>query len=237
MEVEVFNPHNKKLEELPTIYGFNNGGKSGWYHGQLIAEDGTPLGGHICSHESFMLGDLGILKGTRKDRHEGFKRHYPDGYKMEFVSLVNVMTHEGLTLAYKHNQEGHIRPPEDVNDPKVVVTVSNEDEGNLNHMHDPRMWAEEGKCMSCDNEGLIAKYDGNDEMKVCEVCYKKLESGEIDQCMDCKKFFPSKDLNDGSCDCRSEHCIHDSMHDGQRCSKCFSDRETDIAASISDWEM
>ena len=96
----VFNPHNKPLEELPIIYGFNNGGSKTWPYGVLLSEDGAILGGHTCSAESYMLGDLGILEGFRPDRHEGFQKHYPDGYKMEFVSHANVLSHEGLCAAH-----------------------------------------------------------------------------------------------------------------------------------------
>lgn len=101
----VFNPHNKPISELPIIYGFNNGGSAGWYNGQLLAEDGTALGGHVCSAEGYMLNDLGILKGTRPDRHKTFKEHYPDGYRMEFVGLADVRDHEGIAAAYAKNQE------------------------------------------------------------------------------------------------------------------------------------
>lgn len=77
-----YNPNDRPVEELPVIYGFNNGGSPGWYQGVLLAEDGTCLGGHVCSHESFMPGDLGVLEGSRNDRHEHFRQHYPDGYRM-----------------------------------------------------------------------------------------------------------------------------------------------------------
>ncbi len=81
-----FNPNGLAIEELPIIYGFENGG---WdernREGILLAEDGTFLGSHICSSESFMLSDLGIVEGTREDRHETFKEHYPNGYVMKFV--------------------------------------------------------------------------------------------------------------------------------------------------------
>lgn len=100
----VYNPNNKPLSELPIIYGYNNGGSYEWYEGVLMAEDGTYLGGHICSHEGYMYHDLGILEGTREDRHETFRQHYPDGYRMDFVSYDDVLTHEGLTEAYKRNQ-------------------------------------------------------------------------------------------------------------------------------------
>jgi hypothetical protein len=105
--IAVFNPKNRPIEELPVIYGFNNGGSPGWFSGQLLAEDGAGLGGHICSHEGYMPHDLGILDGSRPDRHETFQRHYPDGYRMEFVSLADVKSHEGLMAAYKLNQENN----------------------------------------------------------------------------------------------------------------------------------
>lgn len=101
----VYNPDGKSLEELPVIYGFNNGGSPGWYSAVLLAEDGAHLGGHICSSEGYMEHDLGILEGTRADRHETFKQHYPGGYRMEFVKGDDVRSHEGLMEAYRLNQE------------------------------------------------------------------------------------------------------------------------------------
>lgn len=100
----VYNPHGKPVETLPVIYGFNNGGSPGWYWGVLLAEDGTHLGGHVCSHEGYMEHDLGISEGSRPDRHEGFQKHYPDGYRMEFVGSDSVMTHAGITAACERNQ-------------------------------------------------------------------------------------------------------------------------------------
>jgi hypothetical protein len=100
-----FNPKDRPIDELPVIYGFNNGGSPGWYSAVLLAEDGTGLGGHICSAEGYMPHDLGILEGTRPDRHEEFRMHYPDGYRMEFIGEDRVRTHEGLLAAYKRNQE------------------------------------------------------------------------------------------------------------------------------------
>lgn len=100
----VFNPHDKPVAELPVIYGFNNGGSAGWYSACLIAEDGTGLGGHICSHEGYMPGDLGILKDSGSDRHEGFKAHYPDGYRMDFVPHSQVRDHAALAEAFRLNK-------------------------------------------------------------------------------------------------------------------------------------
>ena len=99
----IYNPHNKPVEELPVIYGFNNGGSDGWYSAALISEDGHGLGGHACSHEGYMPSDLGVLEGSRSDRHEDFKKHYPDGYRMDFVKYGDVKNHEGLKLAFERN--------------------------------------------------------------------------------------------------------------------------------------
>ena len=101
----IYNPHKKAFKDLPVIYGFNNGGSSGWLSAQLIAEDGTGLGGHCCSNEGYMQHDLGILHATRPDRHEGFKKHYPLGYRMEFVSYAKVKNHIGLRDAFKKNKD------------------------------------------------------------------------------------------------------------------------------------
>lgn len=101
----VYNPLDKPVEKLPIIFGFNNGGQPGLLHATLLAEDGAGLGGHACSCEGFMYGDLGILKDTRPDRHEGFREHYPDGYRMDFVPYSDVKKHEKLQAAFILNQE------------------------------------------------------------------------------------------------------------------------------------
>ncbi len=92
----IVNPHGKSIDDPPVTYGFNNGGSPGWYSGVLIAEDGTCLGGHVCSHEGYMPHDLGVLDGARPDRHETFLKHYPDGYRMEFVGFDDVKDHPKL---------------------------------------------------------------------------------------------------------------------------------------------
>lgn len=101
----VYNPHGKPLEDLPVIYGFNNGGGPYFLSAQLLAEDGTGLGGHACSDEGYMEADLGVLEGTRPDRHETFRKHYPDGYRMDFVPAAEVKGHAALNEAYRLNQE------------------------------------------------------------------------------------------------------------------------------------
>ena len=95
----IFNPHNNPVEELPVIYGFNNGGPPGWMSAVLLAEDGTYLGGHTCSSEAYMPADLGVLEGTRPDRHKDFQQHYPNGYRMEFVPSGALKDHERFNQA------------------------------------------------------------------------------------------------------------------------------------------
>lgn len=97
----IYNPKGVSEDQLPVIYGFANTNRPGWMEGVLLAQDGTPLGSHICSNEGYMLHDLGIVEGSRPDRHETFKQHYPDGYRMEFVGYDDVDAHVGLQKAFK----------------------------------------------------------------------------------------------------------------------------------------
>lgn len=98
--VAVFNPNDAPIDSLPFIYGFNNGGSIGMLHAVAISEDGEHLGSHLCSDECYMPHDLGILEGTRPDRHEkDYRPHYPNGYRMAFVSYADVGGHEGIQRA------------------------------------------------------------------------------------------------------------------------------------------
>lgn len=99
-ETAVFNPHNKPLDELPRIYGFNNGSHGYFLSAVALSADGVVLGGHGCSSEAYIPHDLGILEGTRPDRHEkSYQVHYPDGYVMEFVPGDKIANHTGLRKA------------------------------------------------------------------------------------------------------------------------------------------
>jgi len=111
MPYAVFNPLYKPEAALPVIYGFNNGGPFGWMQAVLIAEDGTPLGSHICSSEGYMPHDLGCVAGSRPDRHEGFRAHYPGGYRMEFVGIETRDGHAGLNAAIAANEALSPREP------------------------------------------------------------------------------------------------------------------------------
>lgn len=101
----VHNPNNVPLETLPIIFGFNNGGSGSIWYADLISQDGESLGSHICSHESYMPHDLGCIEGTRPDRHETFKKHYPEGYRMEFISHKDVPNTPLLLKAFELNKE------------------------------------------------------------------------------------------------------------------------------------
>lgn len=102
--VALFNPSNMPIESLPVIYGFNNGGSFYMLNAVAIAQDGVVLGGHGCSSEAYMPHDLGILEGTRPDRHETYRAHYPNGYRMEFVSHRDAGGHAGLQKAIDENK-------------------------------------------------------------------------------------------------------------------------------------
>jgi hypothetical protein len=93
LNTAMFNPLAKTIHDLPAIFGFNNGGSAGWLSAILMAEDGTHLGGHVCSDEVYMPADLGILDGTRPDRHEIF-RHIT---QMDIVwSLFHMLSWLGM---------------------------------------------------------------------------------------------------------------------------------------------
>jgi len=96
----IYNPLMKDLIDLPTIYGFNNGGRADWWEACALAEDGTELAGHICSSEAYMPADLGSLEGTSPYKHEAYQAHYPHGYKMEFVPSDKIDAHEKLKSLY-----------------------------------------------------------------------------------------------------------------------------------------
>lgn len=89
----------------PKIFCFSNRIDGGEGPAYAMAEDGTVLGAHYCSHETFVPGDLGVIPGSRPDRHERYAQHYPDGYEMEFVPSKNVRSHPGLLAAIELNRK------------------------------------------------------------------------------------------------------------------------------------
>lgn len=101
----VYNPHGKALDELPLIYAFSNvrGGGDGICY--AMAQDGTVLGEHFCSNEGYAPHDLGVIQGAREDRHEYYRKHYAEGYRMDFIRSDQVESHEGLRAAFALNQQ------------------------------------------------------------------------------------------------------------------------------------
>lgn len=87
----------------PKIFAFSNvvGGGDGIAY--AMAEDGTVLGSHWCSHECYVPGDLGVTPGHRADRHETYAEHYPDGYEMQFIPARDVKAHPALNAAFALN--------------------------------------------------------------------------------------------------------------------------------------
>ncbi len=68
-----------------------------------MAEDGTVLGSHYCTHQGYASSDLGC-DGSRPDRHEAYTAHYPEGYETEFISAKDQKDHEGLKSAIELNR-------------------------------------------------------------------------------------------------------------------------------------
>jgi len=99
------NPEGKPLDALPVIYAFSNvrGGGDGICY--AMAEDGTVLGSHWCSHELYAPHDLGVSEGARPDRHETYRKHYPGGYRMDFIVADAIEGNEGLKAAFALNQK------------------------------------------------------------------------------------------------------------------------------------
>lgn len=64
-------------EALPAIYLFSNS-RNGDGLAYSMAEDGTVLGEHFCSHWGYMRLDL----HDRPDRRAACAAHYPDGYRL-----------------------------------------------------------------------------------------------------------------------------------------------------------
>lgn len=84
------------MSDKPKIYAFSNGGYPGFFQALAISEDGYVVGQHVCSHESWIPHDLGV---TSEWHHEGYQKHYPDGFEVVFVPYDDVVSHKGLQEA------------------------------------------------------------------------------------------------------------------------------------------
>lgn len=90
--------------DKPKIYCFSAMKDGGDGIAYAMAEDGTVLGSHWCSHEGFVPCDLGVTEGSRPDRHDDYANHYPDGYVMEFVHSSDIAGHSDLQRAFELNK-------------------------------------------------------------------------------------------------------------------------------------
>lgn len=97
--IEIYNPDNRPEDELPIIFGYISGGRRGHYEGILISDFGWTLYSTVSASEGFVPYDLGIYKGSRPALHDRIKRHFPSGYRMEYIGRSDVKTHEGLSRA------------------------------------------------------------------------------------------------------------------------------------------
>ena len=105
------------------IYCFSNvvGGGDGIAY--AIGDDGTILGSHWCSHESYVPHDLGVVEGSRPDRHKTYAEHFPNGYEMEFVASRNINSHEGLQEAFRLNALQGEKATQKGSHPSVEIEV------------------------------------------------------------------------------------------------------------------
>jgi len=71
-------------------------------YAQSLAEDGTGLGGHLSTNESWAKHDIGL---TSDWHHDEYRKHYPDGYEVEWIDTDKLDTHEGFQKALKLNRE------------------------------------------------------------------------------------------------------------------------------------
>lgn len=67
-------------EGAPIVYLFSNS-RDGDGVAYAMAEDGTVLGSHFCSHWGYMRHDL----HDRRDNGAAMREHYPDGYRLQVM--------------------------------------------------------------------------------------------------------------------------------------------------------
>lgn len=89
----------------PRIYCFSNVVGGGQGEAFAMAQDGTVLAVHVVKSEGDVCGALGVAKGFAPHYHALYRKHYPDGYDLEFILAENVDTHVGILDALKINHE------------------------------------------------------------------------------------------------------------------------------------
>jgi len=66
--------------------------------GFALAEDGTALAKHLSSSVVFSKHDMGI---TSTWHHDEYKKHYPDGYELEWIDEKDLGSHAGYQEAVR----------------------------------------------------------------------------------------------------------------------------------------
>ncbi len=90
----------------PKIFVFCQGCQPGWHYHTALAEDGTAIAGHVCSHHGFAMHDMGVDEnGWKRDL---YAKHYPDGFEVVYVELNNaskLADYPELAEAFRRNKE------------------------------------------------------------------------------------------------------------------------------------
>lgn len=88
-------------DKKPKVFVFCSSCAPGWHYAVAIAEDGTCLADHLCSHHGYIAHDMGISEeGWKRDLYAA---HYPDGFDVEWVPNPRSGQHAGLDAAYALN--------------------------------------------------------------------------------------------------------------------------------------
>lgn len=97
------------MTALPKIFVFCNGCSPQWHNFVAIAEDGTGLTGHVCSHHGYAAHDMGVNEnGWKRDI---YAKHYPDGFEVEYcevASKADLDAHPGLVAALDAHDAKHV---------------------------------------------------------------------------------------------------------------------------------
>ena len=92
---------------LPTIYGYAHPLETGDVLAIAVAEDGTYLASHLSSNEVFASADLFMNTLWEQYLHEKYVKHYPLGYKTEWVPSHEMASHAGLQAALEKYRAAH----------------------------------------------------------------------------------------------------------------------------------
>jgi len=82
-------------------YGvINNAEITGDVIGYALAEDGVCIASHFSSGCNWSKHDMGI---TSDWHHDSYKKHYPDGYELEWIDFKDLDNHSEFLKAKELN--------------------------------------------------------------------------------------------------------------------------------------